>query len=66
MLKRGTLSDTLTNNLTIHTFHILNTLTLLHTIIVYSQEFDNQLDRVSPTLETLSIGFEELSAEAFG
>ena len=66
VLKRGALTDTLTNILTIHTFHILNTLTLLHTIIVYSQEFDNQLDRVSPTLETLSIGFKKLSPKTFG
>ena len=50
----------------IHTFHILNTFTLLHTIIVYSQKLYNQPRRVSPTLETLSIRFEKLSPKAFG
>ena len=62
MLKFGRRTDILT----IHTFHILDTFTLLHTIIVYSQKSYNQPCRVLPTLETLSIGFKKLSTKTFG
>ena len=51
---------------TIHTFHMLDTLTLLHTIVVYSQKCIHQLHRVSPTLETLTISIKQLSDKVFG
>ena len=51
---------------TIHTFHILDTLTLIHTINVYSQKCIHQPSCVSPTLQTLTISIKQLSDKSFG
>ena len=54
------------NSRTIHTFHTLDTLTLLHTIVVYSQKCIHQPNRVSPTLKLLTIGIIQFFDKALG